>query len=76
MAGSRTQPGNDAYVAWQVARHFGLRNDYLVTETADDSRGGFLGTRRFRDWIAGELPAIWPGPGKTTVPDRLLVIKN
>ena len=35
MADSRTQPGNDAYVAGQVARHFGLRNDYLVTETAE-----------------------------------------
>ena len=35
MATSRNQRGNDACVAEQVARHFGLRNDYLVTETAD-----------------------------------------
>ena len=37
MAASRAQRGNDAFVAEQLARHFGVRNDYLVTESADAS---------------------------------------
>ena len=35
MAASRTQRGNDAWVAELLARHYGLRNDYLVTEASD-----------------------------------------
>ncbi|NTV75735.1 MAG: hypothetical protein HGA66_16215, partial [Holophaga sp.] len=31
-AASRTQRGNDAFIAEKLARHYGLRNDYLLTE--------------------------------------------
>ena len=37
LAASRTQPGNDACLAEQVARHFGARNDYLLTEASEAS---------------------------------------
>lgn len=32
LAASRTQRGNDALIAGQLARHYGLPNDYLLTE--------------------------------------------
>jgi len=32
VAASRSQPGNDAYVARELARHYGVTNDYLFTE--------------------------------------------
>jgi len=32
LASSRTQRGNDAFVARQLAEHYGLANDYFVTE--------------------------------------------
>jgi hypothetical protein len=32
LASSRTQPGNDACIALRVADHYGLPNDYLITE--------------------------------------------
>ncbi|WP_306601928.1 hypothetical protein [Geothrix sp. 21YS21S-2] len=32
LAASRTQRGNDAFIAEKLARHYGLRNDYLLTE--------------------------------------------
>jgi hypothetical protein len=35
MAASRTQRGNDAFIAQQLARHYGLTNDYLLTERSD-----------------------------------------
>jgi hypothetical protein len=35
MARSRTQRGNDAHVARDLARHYGLANDYLVTELSE-----------------------------------------
>ena len=35
MAASRAQRGNDAWVAELVARHYGVRNDYRVTEGSD-----------------------------------------
>jgi len=36
MAESRTQRGNDAYIARELAAHYGLVNDYLLTEMSDD----------------------------------------
>ncbi len=35
MASSRIQRGNDAYVAHQLADHYGLTNDYFVTELSE-----------------------------------------
>jgi hypothetical protein len=35
MAPSRDQRGNDAYVARKLARHYGLTNDYLLTERSE-----------------------------------------
>lgn len=32
LAASRTQRGNDAFIAPQLARHYGLPHDYLLTE--------------------------------------------
>ena len=37
LAASRTQRGNDAYVAQRLAEHYGLRNDYLLTDMAEAS---------------------------------------
>lgn len=37
LASSRTQRGNDAYIAHRVAKHYGLPNDYLLTEISEDS---------------------------------------
>ncbi|GEM_PF-2465214 len=34
-ASSRTQRGNDAFVAERLARHYGLANDYFLTERSD-----------------------------------------
>lgn len=36
-ASSRTQRGNDAFVAERLARHYGLANDYFLTEASDAS---------------------------------------
>lgn len=36
MASSRTQPGNDAYIAEKLAAYYGLAHDYLITEASED----------------------------------------
>ena len=36
MAASRTQPGNDAFIAEKLAAHYGLPHDYLLTEGPED----------------------------------------
>ena len=36
MAASRTQPGNDAFIAEKLAAHYGLSHDYLLTEGPED----------------------------------------
>jgi hypothetical protein len=35
LGSSRTQPGNDAFIAEKLARHYGLSHDYLLTEASE-----------------------------------------
>jgi hypothetical protein len=37
LASSRTQPGNDAFIAEKLAAHHGLPHDYLLTERTEDA---------------------------------------
>lgn len=37
LASSRTQPGNDAFVADRLAAHYGLPHAYLLTERAEEA---------------------------------------
>jgi len=36
LSSSITQPGNDAYIARQLAMHYGLQHDYLLTEGREE----------------------------------------
>ncbi|WLT30172.1 hypothetical protein [Geothrix sp. PMB-07] len=36
LAASLTQPGNDAFIAKQLASHFGLPHEYLLTELSEE----------------------------------------
>lgn len=36
LADSLTQPGNDAFIAEKLAKHYGLPHDYLLTEISGD----------------------------------------
>ncbi len=36
LAASLTQPGNDAFIAEKLAKHYGLSHEYLLTEASED----------------------------------------
>ena len=36
LAASLSQPGNDAFIAEELANHYGLSHDYLLTEISED----------------------------------------
>jgi hypothetical protein len=58
MAASRAQRGNDAWVAEQLARYYGLRNDYLVTETLEASPREVVDT--FLEAHGGTTDTLFP----------------
>jgi hypothetical protein len=58
MARSRDQRGNDAYVARNLARHCGLANDYLLTESSTASPEDVVDT--FLAAHGGTTDALYP----------------
>lgn len=58
LAASLHTPGNDAYVARQLAQHYGLPHDYLLTDMAADGPEGVVDT--FLTASGGTTDQIFP----------------
>jgi hypothetical protein len=58
LASSPAQRGNDAYIARRVADHYGLANDYLVTEMSEASPAEVVNT--FLSTHGGTTDALYP----------------